>query len=223
MCIGPDNGHTLVSQGYEFSGWPIPKSLVDSYITSTNTIKLAIRAATNNQDGTILYLGGYAMTTNPYGVSQITVVNMIWDLDWDNPSNPSFFGTMSSLDICFVPENSTRKVRIPIIDNTHDIIVTMIGGATSLPGNGLQWTISHTSGNIEFGRPSVSNISPYMSYMCTKNNTTYHSISIDAATLAAKTIIPTNSGLPYLELDLINIFRGTNWRAYFAGFFVERS
>ena len=224
MCIGPDNGHTLVSQYYEFSSWCVPESLVTANITGSNTIKLAIRPASNSQDGTILFLGGYAMTTNPFGVSQITVVNLIWNSDWDNSSRLTWQGTLGGLDAGYVPENSSRKVRIPLIDNTHDIIVTMIGTDTNLGGNGLQWTISHPSGDVQLGRPNVTNVSPYaygISRVAPKLH--YYSVSIDAVTLAAKTITPTNSGIPYLELDLINIFRGTNWRAYVHGFFVERS
>ena len=217
--IAPDNGHPQISSYYEFSSFAIPKALIAAYKTASNTIKLALHTNTDSSETDLWYIGGWGMTSNPYGlVTQPIIVNH-WQMDGVKASNVDWQGDIAGCAACSVPTNGTKRVRIPVLDAAKDLVITVIGRSSEFPDSFFgDYTLVHASGNVQLGRLPVTGETPYGT--ATNNNLqSRKGFSIPASTLAAKTITPLNSGVSYIEIDIKNL--SYHWLLSIHGFAVE--
>lgn len=204
---------------WEWLGFEIPPDLVATYKTATNTLKLALRPGVNNGEGNQWYMAGWAVASNGIGV---TVNNCF---SHDNILNGGtqlvYGGAQDGMSYWSVGAGATIngiRVALPRIDK--DVYLSVV--ALANPGNRMAWvdvTIAHASGNIALGRPKPHIKAPLADSALSDVSNISLSPSgwlIPQATLAAKAVQPTNSGVYYLELNLQNrnpgqVAYGTSW------------
>jgi hypothetical protein len=212
---------------FEWFGFPIPK---DALISRTvgGRIKLAFRPALFNAEGARLYISGFAMSANAVNITVRTTHGIEKRVDSGGYMDNA--GILDGTAYISVPANATAptgaagiSIRVPLVDTTKDIWLNLVGlgNANGNPAQWLNTTIIHSSGNIDLGRPKPNLASPYANAYLTDVGSG-HPMSgwvVTASQLAAKTIKPANSAIPYLELQ----FRNTNQAdvAYFAGIITE--
>lgn len=193
---------------HEWLGFEIPVTLVNSYKTATNTLRLAFRPAIGNQEGNRLYLAGWGMASNNVGV---TVNNCYaYDSQFNLGSRLAYAGEWDGMGFWSLGGNTTvTGVRVALPRTDKDLYLTIVGRGEGGPS--FQWlnaTIAHASGNVDLGRPRPHIVAPLANDAVRNTGNgglTSGGWLIPAATLAAKTVTPANSGVSYLELTLRNI------------------
>ena len=217
LNIAPDNGHPQISSYYEFSSYNIPAALVTAYKTAGNTIKLALRPCNvNNGGGTDeWYIGGWGMTSNPYGLITQPAILSHWQVDGALSPALTWHGDLENIGFASVNANAQGRIRVPVLDVTHDTVITILGRDERYTDSYFgDYSIIHTSGNVQLGRLPVTGQTPYGNAM--RNNFLMQKgFVIPASTLAAKTTVPVNGGVPFLELNVKNL--SYNWTYYIAG------
>ena len=217
LNIAPDNGHPQISSYYEFSSYNIPAALVGTYKTGSNTIKLALRPCNaNNAGGTDeWYIGGWGMTSNPYGLITQPAILSQWQVDGALTPALTWYGDLESIGFASVKANAQGRIRVPVLDVTHDTVITILGRDERVVDSYFgDYSIIHTSGNVQLGRLPVTGQTPYGNAM--RNSFLMQKgFVIPASTLAAKTTVPVNGGVPFLELNVKNL--SYNWTYYVAG------
>ncbi|QTR47477.1 hypothetical protein J9253_05960 [Thiothrix litoralis] len=217
--LAPDNGHEQVSVYFAFMSFGIPKALVDTYISATNSLTIALRPGLNSTGTDVFYLGGWGMATNPFGLITSPVINQFWSGNDDPSPNLTWYGTLNRAAAASVAANGKSRVYIPIMATDKDIILTFIGRETTLTDSAqVSLTLLHASGDVELGRFNRSTKSPY-SVMLAATSQNCQAMIIPAATVAAKADTPANSGISYLAIEITN--HAITWPQYFFGFATE--
>ncbi|MFN3785231.1 MAG: hypothetical protein ACK4RS_00190 [Thiothrix sp.] len=219
LNIAPDNGHPQISSYYEFSSWAIPKAVVDSYKTASNTLRLAIVPFDNNPEGNLFYIGGWGMASNPYGLITQPVIVTHWQMEGTQPNALTWHGEINNIATAYVPASAVRRVRVPVLSVDKDVIFTVIGNSSTTVDSFFgDFALVHTSGNVQLGRLPVTGETPYGT--ATRSNLQIRKgFRIPASLLATKTTKPVNSGLWYLDFDIRNLSH--SWANHYHGFAVE--
>lgn len=218
--LSPKEEYGSDADMFEWLGFEIPVNLVNSYSTDTNTLKLALRPGCNNSGNNQFYMAGYAMAKSEIGVT----INSC--LSYDNQINGGtqlvYAGINGGMAFwSMTPSATINGIRVALPQLDKDIYLSVVALGTS--GNCMQWvdvSIAHSGGNVALGRPKPNLKSPLAdAALCTSaDGLPVSGWIIPAATLAAKAILPANSGIHYLELNLVNrnpaqYAYGTSWVA----------
>lgn len=224
--LSPKNEAGNSSSYYQWVGFPIPSAIVSTYKTGTNTIKLALRPANGNGETNLWYITGYAMAQSDFGVTVSGLMNFDNWLNEDAATAAkqwAYSGMHEGRAYGAMGANTTFTVRVPVSDITKDIILNCVGNAQSTVGISEMaystFTIKHTSGDVVLGRMQPAIESPLA-----KATMTYgHRASgwlIPASTLATKTVLPTNSAVSYLEIQMV---QHPSFSSVGSGFVVENA
>jgi hypothetical protein len=212
----------------EWFGYNIPKAVLASRTTVANTVKLAIRPGLFNPGVNRLFIAGFAMSVSSIG---ITTANS-YEID-NRVNGAGFLNVAANLDgLAYIPitagpgpkGTAGDRIRVALIDTTRDIWLSLMGhgNLNGDPTNFIEVSLKHASGDVLLGRPRPSLQSPWaVAAMSDIGNG--HPIAgfvIPAAMLAAKSVKPANSAIPYLELNLNNVDTGGQI-AYFSGIVTE--
>ena len=208
----PDNGSSYEDNHRYWLAYNLPNSIINTYKTSTNTIKLAVRPSGDNGEANNFSITGYAMCESNYSFLHLPM------MVFENTANVSTFRTTGSggnyplwqsdyagYSQSYVPLNQNRIFDIPILDTSKDIYLTFLGlikNATDGEPVGLTKStidIVHSSGDVNLGRPRLDIFAP---------STTIIEFSwqpvgyiIPASMLAAKaTDNHVNSAIKYLKI-----------------------
>lgn len=210
----PDNASGYQDGFRLWVGWEIPKSLIDTYKTATNTIKLAIRPGADNGEGNIFYICGYAAVESKYAVVHLPALvfentaNIAANRNATTGGNQlTWWGDYAGCGQCYVPNAQNRVLDIPLTDTSKDIYLTTSGlqrDGTDSSGHGISeadFSIVHASGDVALGRPRLDIQAP-----CTGICDWGHrpmGFLIPAAVLAAKaTALHANSAVQYLRVRI---------------------
>lgn len=222
--LSPREEYGCESDYFEWLGFEIPSALVASNKTATNTIKLAFRPGVSNGGNTNIYIGGWAVAANNIGYSFSS--GFVFDDIVNGGTQIVFGGTQDNMTYCSISANTTvNGVRVALPDTNKNIYLSLI--SLGNPGNRAQWldtTIAHISGNVALGRPRPHLKSPLADNALrdiSNNGLPVAGWIIPAATLAAKSVTPTNSGVSYLDLNFIN--RSSGNIAYITGIIAEQT
>jgi hypothetical protein len=210
------------SSYFEWVAWTIPLALVTAYKTAANTLKLAFRPGIGNQEGNRLYLGGWGVASNVVGY-EISNYNS-FDTTPNFGARLAYGGEWDGMGFWSIAANTTvTPVRVALPGTDKAVYLTLVGRGEGGPS--FQWlnaTILHVSGAVDLDRPRPHLVAPLAEYGVGNTGNgglTYGGWLIPAATLAAKAVQPSNSGVQYLELALQNM--NHNDAVYGTAFVVE--
>ncbi|OQX10491.1 MAG: hypothetical protein BWK73_20095 [Thiothrix lacustris] len=210
----PDNASAYHNGFRLWVGWEIPKSLIDTYKTGTNTIKLAIRPGADNGETNTFYINGYAMVESKYAVVHMPALvfentaNIAVNRNATTGGNQlAWWQDYAGYGQCYVTAGQNRILDIPVTDTSKDIYLTVDGlqrDGTDSSGHGISeadFSIVHTSGDVALGRPRLDIKAP-ITGVCDWGHRPMGFL-IPAATLAAKaTNLHANSAVQYLRVRI---------------------
>lgn len=234
--LGPTEENATWNRGWEWVQWLIPKALVDANKTATNTLKLAIAAATGTASG-FCDIGGYAMSVVGNSSYVLTPPQVLdgqsnggtakLTISGTTTGNPyiAIMATSGTLALNSWPNPITTGggFRVSIPDITKDIYLSVIsfGNLYNYEVRSVQFGISHSTGNVPLGRPRPTQSGPLARATTEATGLAgmgTHGYLLPASLIAAKAITPVNSGVSYLEMYLENTDSGA---AYIWGFSAE--
>ncbi len=208
----PDNGSSYEDKHRYWLAYNLPNSIINTYKTSTDTIKLAIRPSADNGETNTFRITGYAMCESNYSLLHLPM------MVFENTANVSTFRTTGSggnyplwqsnyagYSQSYVPLNQNRIFDIPILDTSKDIYFTLLGLVKNdTDGEPIGLTkstidIIHSSGNVNLGRPRLDIFAPSTTII----EWGWQPVGyiIPATTLAAKaTDNHVNSAIKYLKI-----------------------
>jgi hypothetical protein len=229
LYLGPTEDYGVWNNTWEWVQFYIPESVIATFKTAGNTIKLALRPGIGN-GGAYLDIGGYAMAA--VGNSAYTVATaQMWDQQMNGGSRLTQSGNVYGHPYSAVqpstsynppytwPANLTAPgMRIPLTGVDRDVYLSLIAPSNLeyLEQRGIALTLIHSSGNVYLDRGKVTQKGPLAQLLI--DGPRSHSVAlgwlIPASVLAAKAVTPTNSAVPYLEIGFTNFDTGT---AYVSG------
>jgi hypothetical protein len=209
--LGPDEGWGIDHVDWEWQQHIIPKDLVDANRDANNIIQLALRIGIANSDNgaNSAWIGGFGMSAvgnssfaNTCAMAMARVCN-------GGTSFP-LSGSTGAVDYCALGINqiiSGIRIALPGIDK--DIYLTAISPC-DLNGyefRGVEFTILNaTTGNLFLGRPRPTQVGDLSrkTHFDTLVGRGLGGFKIPASVLANKAVLPTNSGVYYLEIGISN-------------------
>lgn len=170
---GPDNGSAYEDYYRYWLTFNIPTHLINSYKTTSNIIKIAIRPSADNGQGNIFYISGYAMCEAKYSLMHMTMMTFentanvgTFRIVGNGGNYPIWGGEYAGYGHSYIPPLQSRIFDIPIVNSSKDIYLTVLGllrNATDSEAVGVTksiFEIVHPSGNLILGRPRLDVYAP---------------------------------------------------------------
>jgi hypothetical protein len=229
LYLGPTEDYGVWNNTWEWVQLYIPASVVATFKTAGNTLKLAIRPGIGN-GGAFIDIGGYAMAAVGNSAYSVATAQM-WDQQMNGGVRLTQNGSVYAHPYSAVSPSTTYNpaytwptnlvapgMRIPLTGVDRDVYLSLIAPSNLeyLENRGLGLSLIHSSGNVYLDRGKVTQKGPLAQLLI--DGPRSHSVAlgwlIPASMLAAKAVTPVNSAVQYLEIGFTNFDTST---AYVSG------
>ena len=231
----PDNGYGLQDFNRGWVGFELGYSIVKTYKTSNNTLKLALRPGMDNAGGDTILISGYAMCVSEYSHIFMPI------LTFENTANipdlrsvtsgtvnyPRWSGVLDGVGWCVMNAGESMTFYIPFPDTSKSYYITALNSAmgSNPPESGFfgsataDWLIGKVGDTspILIGRPSPDLVAPSAN-VCTRS-VAKAGIVVKGADIVTKLVFMPYNAYPYIPLQIRMYNAGIN--AYLMGFVLE--
>lgn len=231
----PDNGYGLQDFNRGWVGFELEYSIVNTYKTSNNTLKLALRPSMDNGGGDTFLISGYAMCVSEHSHIFMPI------LTFENTANipdlrsatvgtvnrPRWSSYLDGVGWCVMHAGESMTFYIPIPDVSKSYYITALNSArdTSPPESGFfesataEWLIGEVGDTspISIGRPSPDFVAPSAN-VCTRS-VAKAGIVVKGVDIVTKLVFTPNNAYPYIPLQIRMYDAGI--KAYLMGFVLE--
>ena len=231
----PDNGYGLQDFNRGWVGFELGYSIVNTYKTSNNTLKLALRPGMDNGGGDTFLIAGYAMCVSEYSHIYMPI------LTFENTANipdlrsatagagnyPKWGSYVDGVGWCVMKDGESMTFYIPIPDTSKSYYITALNSArgSSPPESGFfgsataEWLIGKVGDTspIFIGRPSPDLVAPSAN-VCTRS-VAKAGIVVKGIDIATKLVYMPYNACPYIPLQVRMYNAGIE--AYLMGFVLE--
>ena len=231
----PDNGYGLQDYNRGWVGFELGYSIVRTYKTSNNTLKLALRPGMDNGSGDTILIAGYAMCVSEYSHIYMPI------LTFENTANipdlrsttagavnyPRWSGYADGVGWCVMKDGESMTFYIPIPDTSKSYYITALNSArgSSPPESGFfgsataEWLIGKVGDTspIFIGRPSPDIVAPSAN-VCTRS-VAKAGIVVKGTDIVTKLVYMPYNACPYIPLQVRMYNAGIE--AYLMGFVLE--
>lgn len=231
----PDNGYGLQDFNRGWVGFELGYSIVKTYKTSNNTLKLALRPGMDNAGGDTFLISGYAMCVSEYSHIFMPILTFentanIPDLRSDTTGTvnaPKWFGVLDGLGWGVMDVGDSMTFYIPFPDTSKSYYITALYSArvSNPPESGFfgfasaDWLIGKVgdASPIFIGRPSPDLVAPSAN-VCSRL-VAKAGIVVKGADIVTKLVFTPYSAYPYIPLQIRMYNAGI--KAYLMGFVLE--
>ena len=231
----PDNGYGLQDFNRGWVGFELGYSIVNTYKTSNNTLKLALRPGMDNGSGDTLLISGYAMCVSEYShifMPALTFENTANIPDLRSATGgtvnyPRWGGYLDGVGWCVMHAGESMTFYIPIPDTSKSYYITALNSArdSNPPESGFfesataDWLIGKVGDTspILIGRPSPDLVAPSAN-VCTRS-VAKAGIVVKGTDIVTKLVFMPYNAYPYIPLQIRMYDAGIN--AYLMGFVLE--
>lgn len=231
----PDNGYGLQDFNRGWVGFELDHSVVNTYKTSNNTLKLALRPGMGNGGGDTFLIAGYAMCVSEYSHIYMPI------LTFENTANipdlrsategavnyPKWGGFSDGVGWCVMNAGESMTFYIPFPDVSKSYYITALNSArdASPPESGFfgsataEWLIGKVGDTspIFIGRPSPDIVAPSAN-VCTRS-VAKAGIVVKGIDIVTKLVYMPYNACPYIPLQVRMYNAGI--KAYLMGFVLE--
>ena len=231
----PDNGYGLQDFDRGWVGFELGYSIVNTYKTSNNTLKLALRPGMDNGGGDTVLISGYAMCVSEYSHIFMPILTFentanIPDLRSATVGTVNYPRWSSYLDgvgwgVMNAGESMTFYIPIPDVSKSYYITALNSARDSSPPESGFfesataDWLIGKVGDTspILIGRPSPDLIAPSAN-VCTRS-VAKAGIVVKGIDIVTKLVYMPYNAYPYIPLQIRMYNAGI--KAYLMGFVLE--
>jgi hypothetical protein len=230
----PDNGYGLQDFNRGWVGFELDHSVVNTYKTSNNTLKLALRPGMGNGGGDTFLIAGYAMCVSEYSHIYMPI------LTFENTANipdlrsategavnyPKWGGFSDGVGWCVMKDGESMTFYIPIPDTSKSYYITALNSArdanleSGFFGSATaEWLIGKVGDTspIFIGRPSPDLVAPSAN-VCTRS-VAKAGIVVKGIDIVTKLVYMPYNACPYIPLQIRMPNAGI--KAYLMGFVLE--
>lgn len=231
----PDNGYGLQDFNRGWVGFELGYSTVNTYKTSNNTLKLALRPGMDNGSDDTFLIAGYAMCVSEYSHIYMSI------LTFENTANipdlrsttvgainfPRWSSYTDGVNWCVMRDGESMTFYIPIPDTSKSYYITALNSArdSSPPESGFfgsataEWLIGEVGDTspIFIGRPSPDLVAPSTN-VCTRS-VAKAGIVVKGIDIVTKLVHMPYNACPYIPLQVRMYNAGID--AYLMGFVLE--
>lgn len=231
----PDNGYGLQDFNRGWVGFELGYSIVKTYKTSNNTLKLALRPGMDNAGGDTILISGYAMCVSEYSHIFMPI------LTFENTANipdlrsgtvgtvnyPRWSGFLDGVGWSVMNAGEYMTFYIPFPDTSKSYYITALNSArdSDPPESGFfgsataDWLIGKVGDTspIFIGRPSPDLVAPSAN-VCTRS-VAKAGIVVKGADIVTKLVFMPYNAYPYIPLQIRMYDAGI--KAYLMGFVLE--
>ena len=231
----PDNGYGLQDFNRGWVGFELGYSIVNTYKTSNNTLKLALRPGMGNAVRDMFLISGYAMCVSEYShifmpISTFGFTANIPDLRsdtlgevnyprWDMYSDGVSWGGMlagESMTFYIPIPDVSKSYYITALNSARDVNQSESGFFGSATAEWLIGKVGDTS-PIFIGRPSPDLVAPSAN-VCTRS-VAKAGIVVKGTDIVTKLVFMPYNACPYIPLQIRMPNAGI--KAYLMGFVLE--
>ena len=217
--IGPRGQVSGLNENWQWYNWNLPKFIIDTYKTSGNKIKLAIRPGFSHPETNIVYIGGFGTSTDPYMIGAVDFAGGLERLCNNSPTLTStgfnYGGNYQQRYYSEISANETNSVLVPIPDETRTYYLGIMGLAGDNHGQNytqqLSWSLIGPSSTGILGQ--IKNIVPPIAEGTINNSFGYNVMGwvITPSFYTQYLQNPSNtSAFRYLKLQAYNQINGQN-------------
>ena len=231
----PDNGYGLQDFHRGWVGFELGYSIVNTYKTSNNTLKLALRPGMASSGGNTFMISGYAMCVSEYShifMPMLTFKNTANIPDLCSATEgavnyPRWAGFSDGVGWCVMNAGESMTFYIPLPDVSKSYYITALNSAKDAgqPESGFfgsataEWLIGKVGDTspIFIGRPSPDLVAPSAN-VCTRT-VAKAGIVVKGTDIVTKLVFMPYNAYPYIPLQIRMPNAGI--KAYLMGFVLE--
>ena len=230
----PDNGYGLQDFNRGWVGFELGHSVVNTYKTSNNTLKLALRPGMASTAGNTFLISGYAMCVSEYShifMPMLTFKNTANIPDLCSATEgavnyPRWWGFSDGVGWCVMEDGESMTFYIPIPDTSKSYYITALNSArdanleSGFFGSATaEWLIGKVGDTspIFIGRPSPDIVAPSAN-VCTRS-VAKAGIVVKGIDIVTKLVYMPYNACPYIPLQVRMYNAGI--KAYLMGFVLE--